>query len=84
MKASTAFEYVVVLSQHGKATWENGKWLGPITPESGDNEAALASCPDLHGYLNARGTEGWELAAVSTRDQYERLYLKRVATEPPT
>jgi len=74
-----AFRYLVVLSQHGKATWENRRWLGKLAADCVDGAAALDSCPELDVYLDARGQEGWELTSVSAHEQHERLFLKRRA-----
>jgi hypothetical protein len=70
-------EYLVVVVQQGRCTWENGQWLGKVRPSAGDPDMVLTSCPELHVYLNGRGVEGWDLVSVATSPQYDRLYLKR-------
>jgi len=73
------FRYLVVMSQHGKATWENRRWLGQLAADSADSAGALDSCPELDVYLDERGQAGWELTSVSAHEHHDRLYLKRRA-----
>ncbi|MFO0595426.1 MAG: hypothetical protein U0228_08985 [Myxococcaceae bacterium] len=71
------FKYLVMAAQQGRATWENGTWLGSVEPTNADSDKALKSCPELHVYLDARGAEGWELVATTSTPNLERLYLKK-------
>lgn len=61
------YEYVQLLSQEGRATFLNGKWLGTIQIDKETSENPLPSCPDVREYLNDLGSKGWELVSVNER-----------------
>ena len=75
------YEYQVCQVQAARVTFVNGTWMGSVSPETGDHDAAFNSCPVVWDYLQEAGREGWELVGAfsspSASDNLEKLYLKR-------
>jgi hypothetical protein len=69
------FEYLVVVQQNDRIVTANGHWQGEVARgEAGDAE----SCPDLLGYLQDAGAQGWDLVAIDPEDKGSAvLYFKR-------
>lgn len=69
------YEYLVVRQEDDHVTSANGHWQGEIAKgEPGDVE----SCPDLVGYLEEAGAQGWNLVAIDAEAQDTAvLYFKR-------
>jgi hypothetical protein len=84
------YEYLVCLVQQGRVTWVNGKWAGtvPLSESGTDSGAALESCLNTWDFLNERGSDEWELVAVSAELVHgevtgffsDQLELKRTTT----
>jgi hypothetical protein len=74
------YEYRICSVQYARVTFANGAWQGSVPP-TGDQQAALDSCPQVWDYLQEAGRDGWELvAALAQQPQgatMEVLYLKR-------
>jgi hypothetical protein len=69
------FEYLVVHQQDDRVISANGHWQGEIAR---DEPGGLESCPDLVGYLEQAGAQGWNLVAIDSEAVGTAvLYFKR-------
>jgi hypothetical protein len=80
---TSAFEYLVCVSQLGKVIFVNNQWQGGVGgPHSSEpHDRMLDSCPELTSFLNQAGADGWELVSAYSlsleHGVMEKLILKR-------
>jgi hypothetical protein len=83
MAARDAFEYLVLMTQSGRATFANGQWLGPVPlDQAAKDPNALNDCPLVYEYLPVLGADGWELVTtvpVGTAGEGLQFFFKRKA-----
>ncbi len=58
------YEYCVCLIQEDRVTFVNHEWVGSGPMDVNDSAKSLALCARTHEYLNAAGSQGWELVNV--------------------
>lgn len=58
------YEYCVCQIQEDRVTFVNHEWVGSGPMNVNDSAESLALCSRTHEYLNAAGSQGWELVNV--------------------
>lgn len=58
------FEYCVCQVQEDRVTFVNHEWVGSGPMDVNDSAKSLAVCAHSYEYLNAAGSQGWELVSV--------------------
>jgi hypothetical protein len=78
-KTNRKYDYILLASQEGRATFSNGKWLGSLKMDGKIADAQLfASCPTIESYISELGSEGWNLITIIERvvDRDKNLYFQ--------
>lgn len=78
-KIKKKYDYVLLASQEGKATFSNGKWLGSMKMDGKTDDAKLfESCPVIESYISELGSDGWNLITIIERvvDRDKNLYFQ--------
>lgn len=80
------FEYCVCQVQEDRVTFVNHQWVGSGPMDVNKPAESLALCAHSFEYLNAAGSQGWELVSVvshaaggnaASGQRVLYLYLKR-------
>jgi hypothetical protein len=78
-KTNKKYDYILLASQEGKATFSNGKWLGSLKMDGKTADAKLfESCPTIESYISELGSKGWNLITIIERvvDRDKNLYFQ--------
>jgi len=78
-KTNKKYDYILLASQEGKATFSNGKWLGSLKMDGKIADAKLfESCPTIESYISELGSDGWNLITIIERvvDRDKNLYFQ--------